>query len=293
MILQTLLWFSFPLSALAVMLGCGSAGFLKVTRTPPPRLLSLAQVALVLMWLGSCVFAAVSRSGFRDWNHLFFATQYPLLGLFAGSGALLCRTWRRDAEWIDGSMASAAAARGPVRRRLSGAWIFLAMAATLALLPLPLEIALPEDRPAPRETGAPIAALGELIAWGFGGPLPAALVPDSEVPPQVERGVGHLPRDVTVPFATTWLGACLWMCFCALAFVGRFAHTQPKRLIFFLLAPPLVAPAWAWAFGEHSALWKSDVWALRSYGPVLLAALLATLALAAAFAKERAPVARQ
>jgi hypothetical protein len=274
-----------PLALIAVVLNCAAAMKVLLGHGVPRRNLAVSTNALVGLWVTAIALAPVMRLGYRDWVHLFWMGQFPLVGIFLGSGSLLCRTWRVDA----------AETGRPWFR--SGALLFLAMAVTFGVGPLLLQIAIPEDQPSWHETGAPIRALRELIVWGFGGSLPAALTPltDSEH----ARGIGHLPRDVTVPMGTTLIAAWLWIAFSLLALGGRLLRSQRARLTFYLLAPPLLAllkalsmrlvPQAKWGDLE-SRIWTCDPEVVRSYGPVVLGAGIATVVLLFCLATERAPM---
>ena len=139
-----------------------------------------------------------------------------------------------------------------------------------------LQLAFPEDRPSPAETGEPIRRLWGLAMWGFGGPLPESLTPTNA--PELAHGIGHLPREVTVPMGTTLIAAWLWIAFCVLAFGGRFVRSQRLRIALYLIAPQVVGLSVAlgaadslvsmWggfdsrffypAGSERSGIWTSD-----------------------------------
>jgi hypothetical protein len=250
------------------------------------------------------VVAVVYRITYRDWVHLFWSAQIPLVGSFLVSGALLCRTWRDDAGALGSAKPREAVFKQEGSRwTLSGASLFLLMSATLGFAPLLLQIVFPANHPSLRETGQPIQRLLELASWGFGGPLPESLIPIADP----ARGIGYLPRDVTVPMGSTLIAAWLWIAFCVLAFGGRLVRSQRKRIAFYFVAPPLlglciqmgaadlVASVWggfdSGFFGlessRDSGIWTSDPVVLRSYGPVVLASLIAALALLFALAVQR------
>lgn len=172
------------------------------------------------------------------------------------------------------------------------------MLVTLGALPLVLQLAIPEDHPSSRDTGEPVRRLVELAAWGLGGPLPECLTPIT--PQESARGIGHLPREVTVALGSTLLAAWQWIAFCALALLGRVLRSPRRRIAFYLVAPALLGlgtlllPSWK-AFDasmfnamRESAIWKGEPAVLASYGPVLLVALVALAVLA--IAVKRAPL---
>jgi len=247
-------------------------------------------VAVALAGLGLGV---VQRAMYTDWVHLFWLAQVPLVALFLVSGILLATTWRDDTAGLAARMPSAAS--NPARRWRSGAWTFLALDAALAFMPLVLTIALPEDRPGPRDLGRPAQRLADLALWGFGGPLPECLAPITE--PEIQRGVGHLPREVTVPMGALLIGAWLWIAFCALACTGRALPSLRARRAFFLWAPfvfllavQCVGPVSLGWFDPRffapvgaldSGIWTSYPTVLSSFGPVLAVALACALAMAA------------
>jgi hypothetical protein len=256
-----------PLILLGLVLSCAAALQVLRRRDSSHKLLFLVQIVVWVLWAAGCLFALVDWTDERDWVHLFWSAQIPLVGLFLCSGVLLCRTWRDDAEAIGGARP----------RARSGASLFLLMTLTLGLAPLVLEIVLPEAPPTGRNIGAPLRRLAGLAAWGCGGPLPECLA----------SGAGHLPREVTVPMGTTLIAARMWIAFCVLALAGRLMRVQRVRIALCLVAPALVAPLWErfdpgfFDPGTDSGIWTSEPALMRSYGPTLLVALVAALVLGA------------
>lgn len=291
-----------PLTILGILF-CAAAALQVLRGSPSARMpLVLAQLVLVVLWGSACVFALLDRLDHRDWVHLFWSAQVPLVGLFLGSGALLCCTWRTDTETVRRMLSEGTPQGSPSYRVRGGGWVYLFMTLTLGVAPLFLQIVLPEDNPSSRASGEPIRRLWELTVWGFGGPLPEMLTPIAAW--QVERGVSHLAREVTVPVGTTLIAAWLWIMFCVIAFFGRLIRAPKLRIALYLLAPALVLilPAAidpcmeivdratsGWGgfdpdfFGpvscENSGIWTSEPAVMRSYGPVLLAALGAAVVL--------------
>ena len=265
-----------PLTAVAVVLN-GVSAFRALVGMPTRALALTSQFVLVTLWLAALAFAWTARVGFRDWVHLFWSVQVPLVGLFLGSGAFLC--WSRAGR--DGG-----AQRDDPATCMKGVWLFGAMVLTLGGAGIVLQLALPDLTPAPRDTGAPVRTLGEIVRWNFGGPRPEVLV----------RGSGNLPRDMTVALGTTLIAAWLWIGFCLLFVLGRFVRSQRLREAFYRAGPALLVPvvfafeaATARANGRvfevaffqpdgarDSGIWLSGPAVLHSYGSVLLAALAMT-----------------
>jgi len=290
-----------PLTLIAVVLIVAAAAHLLRTGRLFDGDVDAATRVLIVFWLLACVLSVVFRFFARDWVHLYWSAQIPLIGLFLGSGALLCRTWRADIE----ESASKESLRS--KRRwwpVSSAVLFLLMTLTLGIAPLLLEIALPQDNPASRDTGAPAHGLWELAVWSFGGPRPSTLAPITDM--EIARGLGHLPRDLTVPMDTTLVAAYLWIAFCALAMSGRLIRSRRARLAFFLLAPLLLCVIDFCASGflgethhgpfdpscfvpgsRDCGIWTCEPAVVGSYGPVLLIAIACTFVLALDLAVDR------
>lgn len=234
----------------------------------------VAQMCVVVLWVAAPVVAAVARLDFRDWVHLYWAVQVPLVGIFLGSGALLCGTW----AWEDGPAPRGGFAQPPPTRPARGVVIYLGMLLTLGLLPIALQLAIPEDHPSSRDTDRPLGALVEIAAWGLGGPPPEILPP--------------FPRSVTVPFGTTLFAALLWIGFVAILLVGLAIRSQRLRGAFYLLAPlqlALVARAFdlVTPFDTRSGVWRSSSSVIGVYGPVVAAAVALAVLVAAGFLVRR------
>jgi hypothetical protein len=288
-----------------VMLCVTAAACVLRTGRVPEGTVDTATKVLIVLWLAACLLSVVFRFPFRDWVHLYWSAQIPLVGLFFGSGALLCRTWRADIE----DSAIAESGETPLRRErrwwnVNGAVLFLGMAVTLGIAPLLLQIALPEDQPAPRDTGAPVRGLWELAAWGLGGARPATLAPITEA--EIASGLGHLPRDITVPMGTTLIAAYVWIAFSLLAMGGRLVRSGRARAALLLLAPLLLAVLDFFAAGSlegvsygpfdaqalvpgarDCGIWTCEPAVVRSYGPVLLIAVACTFVLALCLALDQ------
>lgn len=284
-----------PLTLFVVILNLAAAYQATRTSVAPPGHLAFARDALIALWAAGMLVAVASS---QDWQHLFWSAQIPLVGMFLGSGALLCRTWRDD---LNGSTQTT----GHLWRSVlsNGALLFLLLASTLAITPAVLEILVPRQPASPRATGAPFRALWDLAAWGFGGELPSFLAPAGSGWLGPER-LHHPPRDVTVPMGTTLVAAWLWISFSAIAFAARVVHSRRVRQALLLLAPVVVAlvvcalDMHSWTSGvldsgyfspsggTRSAIWKADLTTLRSYGPVVLTAIVCAIVLGACIASE-------
>jgi len=258
-----------PLTFIGIVLSIALA--VRLLRKPDgsPKLLLLVQLAPLALWVLGCSFALVDRLERPDWQHMYWSAYFPLLGLFLCSGVLLCRIWPADAAAIGVARPNA---------RIGGLLYFM-MSLSLGLAPLFLEIVIPESPPSGRNIGAPLQRLWDLVAWSFGGPLPECLSPNTGE--EIARRVGHLPREVTVPMGTLLFVAWQWTAFCALALVGRVLLPRPERLAFYLVAPALLGIVWMVLFAGpfDNAVWTSDPGLMRSFGPVLLGALIAALVL--------------
>jgi hypothetical protein len=251
-------------------------------------------------WLGATTIALsiVFRMMERDWVHLFWSVQIPITSLLLCAGPFLDAT-RHDQEPVD----ETADRIGAKRSR----WVFFAMLAVLGVLPLVLAIVLPEQRVIGRDVGRPFARLADLALWGFGGPLPESLAPLTDL--EHARGVGHLPREVTVPMGTLFVAAWGWIVFVLLAVIGRFVPTSRGRRVFLLVAPTMLAFAACFAHGSttsgsgtcglldvsyfrplgalDSGIWTSEPVVLRSFGPVLSTAAACVLLLQLVTASRR------
>ncbi|HUR28001.1 MAG TPA: hypothetical protein VM509_07435, partial [Planctomycetota bacterium] len=226
---------------------------------------------LAFVWMTG-LFAVLVDSG--DWVHLFWAAQVPPMCVFLLSGALLLTVWPEDAA-SRGEMGTTPAERW--LQRLNPAWWFLAVVASFGFLPmLLLEILFPPDG---RNIGEPIRRVVELALWGLGGALPECL--ELITTEGRSRGVGFLPREVTVSTSSLAIAAYLWIGFCTLALIGRCILWPRVRRAFLVLSPGVVggvlivvartvtAPiAWFDAelfFGSvHSGVWRSDPAVLKS-----------------------------
>lgn len=192
---------------------------------------------------------------YRDWVHLLWTTTHPQLVLFSGAGAFLSRDARIG--------------RGP--------WIVVASLLVFALLPAALIQWAPDIDAEPRNLGRPIAGTLEVAHFGLGGPLPAVLVPENQA--GVARGLGFLPREITVPIGALAVAAVLWIVVCFVLLTGTLLRPPRLRAGYLVLAP-FGALALLWVpmpFGlNESTLWPSDPALLRGFGPLLVTAALAS-----------------
>jgi hypothetical protein len=235
------------------------------------------------------VFAVIDRILVRAWVHLYWSTQIPLTSLFLCSGVLLERTLREDDDFLD--------VRSDIRwsvLRINPAWLFLAIVVSMSVAPLVLQSVFSEFPRTGRNTGRPFAGLSELVRWGFGGSLPESLAPITSE--ESARGVGHLPREITVPMGTLLVAAWIWISFSVLALIGRLMPSSRSRRAFLLVSPTVIGiacivaafaageswgwfdPRFFWPVGRDGAgIWESDPVVLRSFGPVLMIALMCVL----------------
>ena len=140
----------------------------------------------------------------------------------------------------------------------------------------------PKSNAAPRNLGRPVAGALEVARLGLGGPVPDVLVPVNDA--GVERGLGFLPREITVTIGGLVAGATLWIATCLIALAGGLLRSARARLGVFLFAPFVVAAAMLFApmpFGMlQRPLWDADPALLRAFGPLLVLAGLAACGLA-------------
>ena len=278
-----------PLTALLCAMSLTLAPVVQARPAAARTTLRWGTRALFALWIVAAFTAITSHVTFPDWNHDFWAAQVPLVGLALSSGLLLCRTWSDDATSLAGS-GSGSTSSPPVQppRPTVWAWVFLAMMLWFGLGPLVIQWV---DGPRAHRSFAnerPLGNLLDLAAWGFGGPLPDFLEPQHRL--QIERGVGHLPRDVTLSMGASLIAAWLWIAFCVLSLAGRALRNQRHRIGFYLVAPsgvaafvllwsltglgqgPVIDPRFFGTASESSGIWMSEVGTMRSYGPLLAVA---------------------
>lgn len=269
-----------PILGIASALLCLAAALCVLRdRGDPAKLLRLAQLALWILFGVGFALELGEHVGHRDWQHSFWAAEVPLECLFLGSGVMLCRVFADDAHVAFGSA------------RRNGTLGFLLMAIVLGGMPL----VLPDPHPTGRNLGEPLRRAWELAAWGFGGALPESLGPLTG--PESARGVGHLPRELTVAMGTTLIAAWTVLAFCVLALSARLLRTPSRRIALLLATPPLVTAAHVggllgvrspWPGQLDDPIWSSDPGLMRSYGPTLLLALVLTFVLLGASMWTRA-----
>jgi hypothetical protein len=255
-------------------------GALRPRSVEARRMLELARWLLAAVAILCLVLAVLDRIGHRNWVHLFWTTQIPLVGAFFCSGVFLVVFWRdaEDQREITDSK-TALLARRPL--------VFLAIVAVFACAPLVLTALYPEVISTGRNLGEPVRRIRELAAYGFGGARPEAL------------GVsGGLPREVTVPMGLLLIGSWIAIFFGAIAVAARCIRAPNVRRAFLLLAPlavgmttfflgevgpkggTILQPGFFWPFdARDSGIWRSDPAVIASFGPVVLAALASVAAL--------------
>jgi len=300
MALLFILFFFAPLVALGTLLCTVRALQVLIGSTPSPRETLGLHILPLILCTSALLLTIVESIDGIDWLHMFWTAQIPMVGLFLCSGAMLCDSWRGDRIPTGRPSGAARGSVGGHRWIPRGARAYLSMTALLGVAPVLLLSLAPDGSRAIGSSGAPFPHLWELILWGFGGPLPECLIPTT--PAEIARGVGHLHRSLTVTVGTTLIAAWLWLAFCVVACAGRILRHQRLRLAFYLLAPvglgllALTAGsepvAWIWEGfdvrlffpndSRQGGIWKCDPVVVRSYGPVLLAALLGALFLALA-----------
>jgi hypothetical protein len=258
---------------------------------------ALATVALAhhapIVLLG-VVAAALECGGWTDWLHMFWSLQITLVCLFVASGPALSSIAHARHDPLE---PHPFARPGPSSVR---AWMFLALIAALAVLPIGFENLWPDPYPPLRASGAPGSRIVQLASFGLGGEIPPWLVPGTDL--ERQRGLAHLARELTVPMGTLLIGAWAIIAFCTLALLVRWCVALRWRDLVCAWAPPGVAlgvalaptgwidlfgvgfdPGWFGPFSaQDSGMWRSHPVVLRGFGPVIAAAAAAALVLASA-----------
>ena len=210
--------------------------------------------------------AAFPISALRS-THLLWNTLYPSLGLMLSSGLLLNRVWRADRESLELSP------KAPNGALLT--WVGIAVICGIPIVILSL-------RPlgGAQVAGPLVPALWEVATYGFGGELPSQMQPVSEF--QIERNLGHPPREITVAMGSTMVGAIYLLVFAGLALLGRLIRRSDMQSILFACAPVPIAVGLFFYHGApgESALWRNAPWLVRSYGPLLAVSVAVNIALA-------------
>lgn len=207
-----------------------------------------------------------------DWVHLLWNVEFPILGLLFCSGLLLVRVWP------DERVPSSPTMRGP-----GGAPVVLLAFFVLAAVPIGVALAPMEPFPMGRTPGFDGVALVEAARYGFGGAIPDSMIPVGAK--QAARGLGSPSRNVTVTMGALHFAAGAWTLFVLLAFAGRLAPRGEVRSRCYLLGPMLLMPYLTFVFPRgawEAALWSNEPWVVAAFGPTLLTAAVATVALAVA-----------
>lgn len=200
----------------------------------------------------------------KDWTHQLWASTHPQFVLFVAAGAFLVGGERRGPD------SGRAWFRSP--------WILSASLLALAILPAALIQWAPDPGAAPRNVGRPFAGTLDVLLFGLGGPMPEALVPATPV--GVARGMGYLPREITVPLGALSTCAFLWIVVGAIQFAGAWLRLARLRHAFFLLAPFAVLPLILrpLPFGiQESSVWETDPTLIRGFGPLVALAVMASV----------------
>ncbi len=246
----------------------------------------LARLTTLVFWIASCLFAVVF--GHPDWVHLYWSVQIPLTGLFLMSGAWLDHSNPDLIEQTPAGWKRVLARLGAAR---GGAWIWFALSALLAALPTLLLSLDGSVQESPRPYDSIPSELAAIAKWGLGGPLPQSLEPHFEH--EVERGLGYLPRSMTVPLACTFIACWTSVLFSLLACVGKLVRRSRYALrgspLIVALAVVVLSPIAILPYGldmgefvpisvDGSAIWRAVPSSLQSFGP--LAVLTGTAFLA-------------
>lgn len=218
----------------------------------------------------------IASSTGHDWQHMFWSVHYPMAGLFASSGLFLAGDWPGDAE-----------PDRPLARRPGTLLAVIGTLVVVGLTPLVLLTVQEHPSPPPRATGRPLDTLVETARSGFGGPIPELMRPETRS--QIERGLGHPPREVTAPMGSTGIAAVWITLVCWLAILGRWLSPLNLRQAFVTLAPLAVVAFLVAEDMSLRAVWTNEPWLVRSYGPALLAAAVSIVALLLAMAWNARP----
>lgn len=226
-----------------------------------------------------------------DFQHVFWTTLFAEVCLFTAAGP---------------AASAFVSTRGRDVRRM---WLVIATLVCLALLPIATTTLWTDTLPGLREPGTTGRKVIELAGLGLGGGVPNWLLPRTEI--EMERGLAHLPRDVTVPLNTLLAGAWMIVVLCAALLAVRCCLPQRWRPLAAACVPPTAAsvvastPSGLHALGPFafdagwfrpfdalsSGTWDADPAVLRAFGPVLVAALasVAVLAVVSAFTRPEHP----
>lgn len=271
------------LALVAVAMRAGSVGL--TPRPEEPR--SVAAVLGVrrsfVLLLGLALGLAVWEwRAAHDWTHFAWIVQGCLIVGFLGSGC-----WLAEAAAIE---LDSPADERPLRLT-ARPWVFPLLLALIAALVPTLMTASPSPAQAARAAEPHWPALIELARFGFGGARPASLEPLTAE--QISRGLGALPRPLSVSASLLYSAALLAVAFALLRLLaGRLEQARPRaslRLIgpwvlWMVLVLSSSVPADPFDAGfflpggiDQGGLWKSEPVSLRAFGPVLTLGLLCAL----------------
>lgn len=275
------------LALLAVAMRAGSVGLTSRPEEPHSVAAVLGVrrsfVALLGLSLGLAVW---EWSAGHDWTHFAWAMQGCLIVGFLGSGC-----WLAEASELE---LDSPADERPLRLG-ARPWVFpLFLVLVVGLVPT-LLTASPSPAQAARAADPHWPALFDLARFGFGGPRPASLEPLT--PDQLARGLGALPRPLSVSASLLYSAALLGIAFGLLRLLaGRLSQAR-QRASLRLIGPwvlwmllvlsssvpgdPLDAGFFLPGGIDQAGLWKSEPILLRAFGPVLALGLACALLAAA------------
>ncbi len=258
------------------------------------------------VWLGFAVWTLVVTccvdATASSFEFLFWTSQIAMLVLFASSGCLLAGWLRRLEAQVSN--------RRPFRRWLESPLMFPAIAGALVLLPWAWMAWRDFGLGRGRNVGASFERTLDLALWGLGGELPQYLQPETVA--GFARGLGWLPREVTVPMGVALIAAWLIVAFAMLVLVVSLGRGTRVLIHAATWAPFLTFVAlvfWNEWFGSGfkaaspdawfdsryflpladstSGIWRSSPGTLRSLGPMLLIAAAATIVVAVVVIRPR------
>lgn len=220
----------------------------------------------------------------QDFVHLWWAVQIPLVSTFLLSGNFAARGWAHEHR------------PATTAEQMQAPGVFFVATLVLAVTPLVVEETWPIDHTQRRVTESPTIAILQFVGWSFGGPRPDCLRYD------MLRGIGHVSRDVTVPMGILLIAAWTSIVFSASTLALRLIRNANCRLAAsFVVAPifgtvvlimkdpvgifdPGLFPPYA---DDRSAVWNSDPLTLRTFGFVVLAGVLCSVALLVTLQRAR------
>jgi len=243
--------------------------------TSGARLESLSRAARVSALLMAAIAGLSSASVWlrgHDWQHLQWSLGCPMLGLFFVSGPFLATPHLAPRQ-----------ATAERRRSLRcGSWVSIPIVLfVLAVISIGVIAASPRELPTTRTSPGPLAGIAQIAAYGLGlHDLPPVLA--IVHPWDGERGMGHLTRDITVPFSVLTLAARLILGYVALSFALHAAPSATVRRALAFVAPMLATALLGWPLlaTPMDGYWQIEPEDVRRFGPTLLAAALALAVLA-------------